>query len=222
MPCDSSTQSEVRHRRHVRSLLLACLAVAGLAGGKASAATHPQAGCSAFALAFSEALEPVVEAVTDGRPNKVQPAAIRAKAWWAANRAYFAEPAAMDSAMIALEALAADHRAPLAARSAVVTSTAALDACTASPTVGVRLMRIDLAAMAGWLRAHGVNTPFPRDVEQAAQEISSSLRMSGHAALADRFTKEVAAALAIPVRWNGNVNAANALLESVDEVEQVL
>lgn len=164
----------------------------------------------------------MIEAVTDGRPNKVPAASAKAQSWWAANRASFAEPATVDSAIKELKVFAASHRAPLAARAAVMASTSALDACTEPPTDAERLMRIDLAGMAGWLRAHGVNASFPRDSEKAAQAIGESLRAKGHAALAEQLKKDVAATLVIPVRVNGDVKVANALLQCVDDVEQAV
>ena len=118
-----------------------------------------------------------------------------------------------------LATLAAAHRAPLAARAALIASTAALDACTEPPNDAARLMRIDLAGMAGWLRAHGVNAPFPRGAAPAAQAIGERLRSRGHAQMASRLGRELAATLAIPVRVGGNVPAADSLLQRVDDAE---
>lgn len=204
------------------ALVLTCLLLLGSTTAKTSWAAAPQHSCSTDALAFCEALEPVIEAVTDGRPNRVQPAALRAQAWWTAHRAGFANAAAIDSTMRDLTALASAHRAPLAARAAVVAATAALDACHEPATDAGRVMRIDLAGMAGWLRAHGVNTPFPGGVAPAAQSISDRLRANGHEALAAQLSKDLAATLAIPARVEGNVHAADSLLQRVDEVEQAL
>jgi hypothetical protein len=133
-----------------------------------------------------------------------------------------ANATAIDSAMSDLRVQAVAHRAPLAARAALLASTTALDGCMDPPTIAADLMRIDLAGMAGWLRAHGVDTPFPRDAEQAARATCEKLRASGHGALADRLTKDVAATLVIPVRVNGDVHAANMLLARVDEAEVAL
>ena len=84
------------------------------------------------------------------------------------------------------------------------------------------MMRIDLAGMAGWLRAHGVDTPFPGNVESATQVVAEQLRAKGRAALADRLIKDAAATLVIPVRANGDVRTANALLQRVDDAEVAL
>jgi len=209
-----------RHQVTVTWVVLACLAVTGQAPGSVAATPALKRDCSATALAFSETLEPVIEAVIDGQPNKVQLAADRAQAWWAAHRAGWMNAATVDSAMRELELQASAHHASLAARAAVRASTAALDACPDPPTLAANMMRVDLAGMAGWLRAHGVNTPFPRNVEQAAEAIGDRLRAGGHEALAGRLAREVAATLVIPVRMNGDLRAANALLARVDEAEQ--
>ena len=210
------------HLMFASTTMVACLTVVGLAADTASGGAVPEQRCLTNALSLSEALEPVIEAVTDGRPNRVPLAATRAQAWWAAHRTSFANPAALDTAMSSLHTLASTHRAPLAARAALVASTAALDACSETPTEAAHLMRIDLAGMAGWLRAHGVDAPFPRGVAQAAQSIDDRLRASGHGAMAEGLRKELAATLAIPVRVEGNVHAADSLLQRVDEIEQAL
>ncbi len=210
----SRSHTARRNQRVVSSALLACLAFSGLAPRGADGATVPRRGCFESAVAFSEALEPVIEAVTDGRPSKVLPAAKRATS--------FADSIALDHAMGDLKTSAAEHRSALAARAALVASTMALDACTEKPTAAARLARIDLAGMAGWLRVHGVNAPFPGDVAQAALAISDRLRASGHKVLADRLTVDVAATLEIPVRATGDIRAANRLLECVDEAERVV
>ncbi len=221
MPHTSRTRPALRAVAMTLAVLT-CPLLLGITTGRASWAAAPQHGCSTDALAFSEALEPVIEAVTDGLPNKVQPAALRAQAWWNANRAHFAGAAAIDSTMRNLTALASAHRAPLAARAAVVAATAALDSCHEPATDATRVMRIDLAGMAGWLRAHGISTPFPGDVAAAGLAISNRLRANGHEALAAQLRKDLAATLAIPVRVEGNAHAADSLLQRVDEVEQAL
>jgi hypothetical protein len=207
----------------VRSLVVPALAASIVlaVAGPAAPAVAPRT-CRGDAVAFSEALKPVIEAVTDGRPDKVPRAAAGAQAWWSSNRSRFARPASIDSAMQVLHALATTHRAPLAASAAIAAANAALDACPEPPSVVERLMRIDLTGMAGWLRAHGVNARFPREAERETKVIVERLRASGHAALADRLASEVAATLAIPVRVNGDVRTANALLQRVDEVEQIV
>ena len=147
---------------------------------------------------------------------------ISAQSWWGANRTKFSDPARIDSTMSELKILAAERRAPLAARAALVASIAALDECPEPPIDAVMLMRLDLTGMAGWLRAHGVDAPFPRNVEHAAEALCERLRSRGHVTLADKLTKEVAATLAIPVHFNGDVHAANALMQLVDEAEQAV
>src|SRR5258706_8059526 len=114
----SRSHTARRNQRVVSSALLACLAFSGLAPRGADGATVPRRGCLESAVAFSEALEPVIEAVTDGRPSKVLPAAKRAQAWWTANRTSFADSIALDHAMGDLKTSAAEHRSALAARAA--------------------------------------------------------------------------------------------------------
>ncbi len=55
-------------------VVVACLAALGSASGGVSGASAAQRTCSTSALAFSEKLEPVIEAVTDGRPGDVHAA----------------------------------------------------------------------------------------------------------------------------------------------------
>lgn len=203
-------------------LALACCVLPGASAAAAPGAVQEPPACQSNALALSEAIEPVVEAVTDGRPDRVPAAARRAEAWWSAHRSRFSNPAVIDSAMGELQVLATGHRAPLAARSAVIAANAALDACPESPSDATMLMRIDLAGMAGWLRAHGVDARFPRLAAESARTIGARLRARGRVAMANALAREAAATLAIPVRVEGNVRAANALLERVDDIEAVL
>ena len=197
-------------------MLMACLLLLH-AGAPSVAAAPGGAGSSAIAtLAFCEQLEPVIEAVTDGKPGRVPAAAERANDWWRAHGAdsLYAVP------MASLRVAAASHRAPRAAAVAVKASTLALDRCTEPNADGVRIMRIDLAGMAAWLHSKGLACEMPAGAAAAAHRIAQRLRTGGHVRLADQLEAETAAALVIPVRVNGATSAATALLERVDEVEQ--
>ncbi len=198
------------------------LLLSWVAPGGASASPRTNSPCSTSAIAFCEALEPVIEAVTDGRPSLVPSATRRAELWWNAHRAGFPDTAAIAPRMRDLAIEASHRHAPYAARVAVGAAIAALDACTAPPDDAARLMRLDLTGMAAWLRAHGVAVEFPRDVSPSVRLLARALRAQGHPALADALVSDVEVALAIPVRLNGDVGAANRLLACVDEVEKVV
>src|SRR5882762_3371245 len=119
------------------SLLLGGLVL--LLAVPARGAVVPAAGASASAtLAFCERLEPVIEAVTDGKPGRVAAAAARANAWWRAHGAdsLYAAP------MASLRAAAGSYRAPLAAAAAVRVSTLALNRCAEPSDAGVLVMRV--------------------------------------------------------------------------------
>src|SRR5205085_7409713 len=118
--------------------------------------------CMTNSLAFCEAIEPVIEAVTNGHPARVPAAAQRAQRWWRAHRAHLPDTAAIAPTMRALTTDVAQRHVQLAARDATIAATASLDGCTESPNLAAQLMRVELAGLAGWQRAHNVDVAFPR------------------------------------------------------------
>lgn len=184
-------------------------------GGSALAAGKPTAK---EALAFCEHLEPIIEAVTDGRPARVPAAMHSAEVWWRAHA-----PDSVDvTAMRRLRELADTHRAPAAAATAVQIAGSVLDRCAEPEAIDVAVMRLDLAGMAAWLRSKGIESATPGDMTEPTRRIGTELRRRGHGLLASRIEAEVAAAVAIPTRVNGPTARANALLGRVDEVEAAL
>ena len=170
------------------------------------------------ALAFCEQLEPIIEAVTDGKPARVPAATHSAELWWRAH----APDSADATAMRRLRELADSHRAPAAAATAVEIAGGVLDRCAEPEAIDVAVMRIDLAGMAAWLRSKGIESATPGEMTKAIRRISSELRRRGNTLLARRIETELVAAVAIPTRVNGPTARANALLERVDEVEAAL
>jgi hypothetical protein len=203
-------------------LLLSAAAYSLGVGYIAHGAPVANPGCSALSVAFMEAVEPVVEAVTDGRPAAVPRAARRARAWWAAHRAQFADTSSVAPALRELGEHAAARQPLLAARAAVQASSAAVDACPTASDLESSTARLDLCGMAGWLRGHGVAVDFPRGIPESERAIVAALRGRGHAALASRLAEDVTATMAIPVGERGDVRGANRLLARVDEVESIL
>lgn len=169
-------------------------------------------------VAFCESLEPVAEAVTDGRPARVPAAARKAVAWWRSHDADTLYAAGMRE----LIEHADSHRAPLAASAAVRLSAMAMDRCSEPHDLGVDVMRLDVAGMAAWLRSKGVASGSPAGTAEGAQRVSAKLRALHQDSLATRLEREVAAALAVPERVGGPTAAANRLLQTVDDVEAAL
>jgi hypothetical protein len=114
------------------------------------------------------------------------------------------------------------RRARPAALAATKAAIAAVDACDETPTTAAQLMRLELTGLAAWLHAHGMAVDFPRRTAPAVEMLVKRLRANGHPGLADSLASNVAAALAIPVRINGNVHVADRLVKRVDEVEKVI
>ena len=224
-----NTPHRVVSRMCAQSLLvLSCtLLTAGPAAtAHASAPPKPaaakQSSCAKRALAYAEALEPVIEAVTDGLPKSVPAESAKAQTWWTQHRSHYAGQAALDTAMREVKTHSAASHPSLAARSALVGSIAAIEACPEPRSDEERLMLLDLLGMAGWLRAQGVDASFPVEGQTSMQTIGKHLRAKGKTALADQLEKDVAATLQIPVAKSGNLKAANSVLKLVDDAQLAL
>lgn len=204
-----------RDRRRIGWITGILALVRLLLWGDVFAASTPSARST---IAFCENLEPVVEAVTDGRPGRVPAAAHIAVAWWRAHDADTLYAAGMRKLLDHADS----HRAPLAAGVAVGLCAVAMERCGEPRDVGLDVMRLDVTGMAAWLRSKGVVSESPVGAAEAAQRVSAKLRASHHEALAVRLEQEVAAALAVPARASGPTPAADRLLQTVDVVEEVL
>lgn len=206
---------QARSRRRI-GWITGCLALIRLLiWGDAFAASPTSARTT---VAFCESLEPVAEAVTDGRPARVRSAARKAVAWWRSHDADTLYAAGMRELLDHADSL----HAPLAAGVAIRLSAMAMARCSEPRDPSLDVMRLDVAGMSAWLRSKGVASESPVGAADGAKRVSALLRTLHHEALAARLEREVAVALAVPERAGGPTLAADRLLETVDVVEQAL
>lgn len=200
----------------------AVLQACALAFGLLRAAQAGAGDCRLRAAAFREALEPVVEAVIDGRPTNALAAAHRADAWWGTQRGAFASHPQADSMMGALRS-AASHRAYTeAAGIAVRTAVASFEWCGEPASDAERLFMLDLVGMTGWLRARGMALDWPPQVRGVTDSLAARLISRHQVDLAVRLRGSVRATLGTRVAAKGATQAARSLLDLVDVVEKVL
>jgi hypothetical protein len=169
---------------------------------------------------FREMLEPIVEAVIDGRPAAWKAAARRAAAWWKVHRATVPDRDPADSALAAIGAAVNRGEGNEAARAAVAISVASLRWCDKPLSDGDRLMLLDLVGMSGWLRSRGVPLDWPRGAGAAADVLAGRLHRQGRGTLAGRLRSALVATLRLPVRADGDPRPARRLLDLVDVVEK--
>ena len=196
-------------------------------GWAATASAAPAADpCRTVALGLRERLESVTEAVIDGRTSAVPRATDHVVSWWKRERGPLASRTQADSLINLMARASLRHRPREAARIAVQLSAQSLEWCPGTPTGTTRtddqLMIVDLAGMAGWLRARGAHLDWPGDVRGASEALASQLVARQHGPMAARLRSAVAATLSIPESAAGDVHAALRLLDLVDEIEKVL
>ena len=192
-------------------------------GGAATASAAPAADpCRTVALGLRERLESVTEAVIDGRTSTVPRATDHVVSWWKRERGSLASRTQADSLVNLMARASLRHRPREAARIAVQLSAQSLEWCPGPPVTDDRLMIVDLAGMAGWLRARGARLDWPGDVRGASEALASQLVARQHGPMAARLRSAVAATLSTPESAAGDVHAALRLLDLVDEIEKVL
>lgn len=182
--------------------------------------TAPAGRCAA-AAELRERLEGVTESVIDGQPARLAPAAERAWRWWSAHRDSF-QPT--DNTVAQMDSLMRVHHSHprTAARAAVAISIESLNWCSGPPDDEDRLMLLDLAGQAGWLRARGQLIEWPDGVQAATDSLAAHLRARGHPARANELQRSIAALLARTRGTAADVSIARQVLELVDVLEQLL
>lgn len=169
---------------------------------------------------FRERLEPIVEAVIDGRSATWKAAAGRATGWWKVHRTAFPDRDQADSALAAIGTAVNRGEGNEAARAAVAISVVSLRWCDKPLSDGDRLMLLDLVGMSGWLRSRGVPLDWPPGAGAAAEVLGARLHHRGRGTLAERLRAALAATLQVPVRADGDTRPARRLLDLVDVVEK--
>ncbi len=173
-------------------------------------------------IELCERLEPVTEAVIDGRPALVPAAARRVQMWWKANRQAFPGGGDADSVMTAMLRSAQRGEANEAARAAVGLSIRALEWDGGARTTPARLMLIDVVGMAGWIRAGGGELEWPRQVPVAVDSLASVLERRNRPRAAARLQHAVGVVMEGTGDRTVRTAAALALLELVVGLERVL
>lgn len=181
----------------------------------------PPPPCERAAVRFHEIVEPVIEALTDGRPARQRAAADRAADWWTLHQKDYAANPAVERAFRRMLAAADDRAAGLAAQAAVEASNAALTLCDGG-TDAQRLAALDGVGASAWLRAHGIRSLGPANGAAAAAALQQRLAATGQPALGARLRATADSALAIRQSLHGPHATASRLLDLVDEVEVTL
>ena len=197
---------------------VACLAVL-LVAGSTGAATG---SCAAQVALFRERLELVTEAVIDNQPVTLVSTTARAQTWWRLHGAALGRHADADSLIPRMVTAARTRRPNEAAQIAVRLSVESFHWCDVAASQTDRVMIVDLAGMAGWLRARGAAADEPANSAAAVDSIAATLVHAGHAELATRLRAAYTAIQPRPGTKPADAKAAVRLLDLVDEVEKAL
>jgi len=198
---------------------------AAKSGSVGSAPESRPPKCAHVAATLRERLESIVEASIDGRPARAAPAARRVHAYWDRHRQALGAPAEAESLMHTVDAAVTSGKPREAARSAVLLSEASLAWCDASLGIKDHLSCLDLVGQAAWLRAKGLDTPWPNEADKSASAVTVALRARARGGLADSLQASIAAAMKIPVAAGANAGdriTAIELLDLVDVMEKAL
>ena len=205
-------------------LLLIALVGSGIAADAGPRATR--AGrCAHAAGILRERLEAVVEASIDGKPARAAPAADRALKYWERHSRLFPADASAKDLMKRISNAARDGKPVEAAHAAIDVSDASLRWCGAPLSMADHLTRIDLIGQTAWLRAHGIDIPWPNDADGSTAAVIAALRGDGNTGLADSLAASVSATLRTPVATGlsrEDARTATGLLDQVDLVEKAL
>lgn len=202
----------------LRTMSILLLVALGIAPNARAAVVD----CHREAAALRESLEVVAEATIDGRSADVPPAAGRATTWWKAHGRGFGSRPQAGTQIQAMAASARRGDAKDAARQAVLLATASFDWCKGARRTDDELMLLDLVGMTAWLRARGTNMNWPARAQQTTQSLVTQLTARKNTSLASQLREAVTAAMASPVRANGDAKPAIRLLDLVDVAEKAL
>lgn len=213
-------------QRSISRGMIACVIASAItvvaATASASTSAPTVTDCRRVSASLREHLEGVTEAVIDGRSTGVPRAADGAMLWWKANHRFVGVHPEADSLMPLLVQAAHRHAGVEAARIAVQLSSHSFAWCAGSQSTADRLMILDLAGMAGWLRARGAHLDWPVGVPQAADSLEAALIRRHRSYQAAHLRRLVPLLLSTPESRTGDIRPANELLQFVDELEKVL
>jgi hypothetical protein len=201
------------------TILLPVLGAHPARAGDTAAPAAKRMSCAHRTAVLRERLEPVIEAVIDGKPERTGKTTSRAEQWWARHGAELKAQPGADSLLQAMAAAGGKGQSLEAARDAAILATRSLDWCPGRVRTADRLMRLDLFGMAAWLRTRGETIPLPGGVEKTAKIIVKSLVAKGNQALASELELSITAVQAANSAGSKDPAQAKALLDLIDKVE---
>lgn len=204
------------------ALLVILLSTFGAYAARAGQATPPGAkrmSCAHRTAVFRERLEPVIEAVIDGKPERTTRATSRVEQWWTQHGAELKTHAGADSILTLMVAAGGKGQSMQAARLALLLATQSLDWCQGRVRTADRLMRLDLFGMAAWLHTRGESIPLPGGVDKAMEIIVKKIVAKGHQDLANELKASAAAVRAADAAGSKDSAPAKSFLDLIDRVE---
>jgi hypothetical protein len=204
------------------ALLVILLSTVGAHAARAGQTAPPGAkrmSCAHRTAVFRERLEPVIEAVIDGKPERTARATSRAEQWWARHGAELKTHAGADSTLRAMVAAGGKGQPMQAAGLALILATQSLDWCQRPIRTADRLMRLDLFGMAAWLHTQGEHIPLPGGVDEATEIIAKKLVAKGHQDLANELGASAATVRTADAAGSKGSAPAKSFLDLIDRVE---